>query len=1063
VKGLVSWFTTNPVAANLLMVFLVVGGMVSLSSIKQEIFPEISADMVSVGVVYPGASPEEIEESICVPIEEEVHTVEGVKKVTSVATESAGAVTIEVRAGEDARRVLDDVKTRVDAIDSFPEEAEKPIIQEVTLRRQVLDVAVSGPADERTLRRLGEQVRDEIAELPGITQVEMYAVRPYEVSIEVSEPALQRFGLTFSDVADAVRRSSLDVPGGSVRTDGGEILLRTEGRAYRGPEFERVPLLTLPDGTRLTVGDVANVDDGFAETDQSARFDGDPAVLIKVYRTGDQSALELGRLVRGYVDEAGAHLPEGITLTVWLDNSRFLKERLDTLLRNGRSGLFLVFLLLALFLRFRLAFWVTIGIPISFLGTLMVMPMTDTSVNMLSLFAFILVLGIVVDDAIVVGENIFRKQREGLKDTDAAITGAREVAVPVTYAVLTTVAAFSPMMMLPGMTGRIWRIIPMVVIPALLFSLVESKLILPAHLRHSPSERKPRAWAGLWARFQGTFADGLEAFSVRLYRPALRFALEWRWLTAGTAVAALALTGGLVFGGFVKLSFFPPVEGDNVVALITMPQGTPAAVTERAVRRIEAAAEELRAELDGNIQHTLASIGEQPYRVDQSRNGGGSAESFSGAHLGEVNLELISPDDRTVPAEEIERLWRERTGPIPDAVELVFTSALFSAGEAINVQLSGRDIDELRLAADELKARLGEYPGTYNITDSFRAGKQELVLGIEPGAEALGLSLSDLGRQVRQGFYGEEAQRIQRGRDEVKVMVRYPADQRRSLGDVESMRIRTPAGDEVPFSSVATAELGRGFASINRTDRRRTINITAEVDLSVANANEIATSLSEETLPKLLATHRGLTWRFEGEQMEQQDTLASLGKGFLLALLAIYALMAIPFKSYVQPLIVMSAIPFGVIGAVIGHILLDIELSVLSMCGMVALAGVVVNDSLVLVDYVNRGVARGESWLEAVNEAGVARFRPILLTSLTTFAGLLPLLLERSVQAAFLIPMAASLAFGVMFSTLVTLVLVPAGLLMMGDLQRTGRAIWGRTAPLLGLEFGERLPRSTPR
>ncbi len=1053
-RGLVSWFTTNPVAANLLMIFLVLGGLVSLTGLKQEIFPEISADMISVSVVYPGASPEEIEESICVPIEEEVHSVEGVKRVTSTASESSGSVTVEVRAGEDARRVLDDVKTRVDAIDNFPEEAEKPIIQEVTLRRQVLDVAVSGAADERTLRRLGEEVRDEIAAIPGITQVELYAVRPYEVSIEVSESALQRYGSTFSQVADAVRRTSLDVPGGSIRTEGGEILLRTEGRAHHGPEFERVPLMTLPDGTRLTLGDVAHVDDGFAETDQSARFDGQPAVLIKVYRTGDQSALELGRLVQEYVTEAEARMPEGIALTVWLDNSRLLKDRMDTLLRNGRSGLLLVFLVLALFLRFRLAFWVTIGIPISFLGTLMVMPGLDTSVNMLSLFAFILVLGIVVDDAIVVGENIFRKQREGLKGEDAAVEGAREVAVPVTFAVLTSVAAFVPMLILPGMTGRIWRIIPLVVIPALLFSLVESKLILPAHLRHSPSQTPPRAWVALWTRFQGWFADGLEAFSIRLYRPLLAFALERRWLTAASAVAALVLTLGLVFGGFVRLVFFPPVEGDNVVALLTMPQGTPAVVTERAVQRIEAAAAEVRAELGGDLRHMLASTGEQPYREDQSRNGGHKGQTFSGAHLGEVNLELAPPDDRTVAAADVERLWRERTGPIPDAVELVFTSSLFSAGEAINVQLSGRDIEQLRAAASELKARLVAYPGTYNISDSFRAGKQELVLGIEPAAEALGLSLADLGRQVRQGFYGEEAQRIQRGRDEVKVMVRYPAGNRRSLGDVESMRIRTPSGDEVPFSSVARAELGRGYASIRRTDRRRTINVTAEVDASVANANEIAEDLSDQVLPELLANHRGLTWRFEGEQLEQRETLTSLGKGFVLALLAIYALMAIPFKSYLQPLIVMSAIPFGVIGAVLGHMLLGLELSVLSLCGMVALAGVVVNDSLVLVDNINRRVTRGESWVDAVREAGVARFRPILLTSMTTFAGLLPLLLERSVQAAFLIPMAVSLAFGVMFSTLVTLILVPAGTLMLEDLRGLAASARGFVSAPLGPERG---------
>ncbi|HVS18097.1 MAG TPA: efflux RND transporter permease subunit, partial [Planctomycetota bacterium] len=802
--GIVAWFASNPVAANLLMVLIVAAGLFSLPGIRQEVFPEFSANVVTASVVYPGAAPEEVEESICVRIEQEVYAIEGVKRILSTAAEGAGAVALEVAPGYDVRRVLDDVKAAVDGIDTFPEEAERPVVSEVTLRKQVLYVAISGEAPERVLHRLGEEVRDDLAGLDDVGQAELYGVRPYEVSIEVGEADLQRHGLTFVEIADAVRRSALDVPGGGIKTSGGEVLLRARGRAYRGEEFERLPLVTRADGTRVELGDVARVVDGYADTDRSVRFDGNPAVLVAVFRTGDQSALGVGSAVQRYVAEAAERLPEGVELTIWRDDSRFLRERLDTLLANARSGLLLVFLVLALFLRLRLAFWVTLGIPISFLGTLAVMPLLGASINMLSLFAFILVLGIVVDDAIVVGESVYNKQSEGVRGLRGSIEGAREVAVPVTFAVLTTVVAFLPMLGLEGLTGRIWRIIPAVVIPALLFSLVESKLILPAHLAHgdggSDSQTPRRAWLGLWDRVQVRFANGLLWLARSVYRPSLEVLLRWRWTTAASALAIFSSTIGLVVGERVKLTFFPPVEGDNVVALLTMPRGTPVDVTARAVARIEAAADELVRELEDQldegrpsvVQHMLTSVGEQPYLTEQSRNGGRTGQSFEGEHLGEVNLQLASSEVRDVTAAEVARRWRERVGGVPDAVELVFTSSLFSAGKPIDLQLSGRDLDALTAASRRLQERLTDYPGVYDIADSFRAGKAELTLRIKPGAEALGLSLSDLGRQVRAAFWGEEAQRFQRGRDEVKVMVRFPADERRSLADLEEMRIRTP-------------------------------------------------------------------------------------------------------------------------------------------------------------------------------------------------------------------------------------------------------------------------------
>jgi multidrug efflux pump subunit AcrB len=1028
----IAWFAENRVTANLLMIMILAAGSISLVRLKLEVFPEFSSDMISVSVPYLGAAPEEVEEGVCVRIEEAIQDLEGIKKINSTASEGVGTVAVEVETGYDTRKLLDDIKSRVDAITTFPLETEKPVIQEVLNRRQVINVAVSGQTDEKSLKVIGENIRDEIADLPEISQVELTAARPYEIAIEISEEALRRYGLTFDEVAQAVRLSSLDLPGGSIKTSGGEISLRTKGQAYRGKEFENLILRSAADGTRLKLGDVATIVDGFAETDQSSRFNGEPTVLIQVFRVGEENALTVANTVKDYIAEAQMRLPEGIHLTTWQDDSLLLKDRLNLLLRNGRAGFILVFLALALFLRLRLAWWVTVGMIISFFGAFWAMPNFDVSMNMISLFAFITVLGIVVDDAIIVGENIYTHLERGEAGLKAAIKGAQEVAIPVIFAVLTTVAAFSPLLSVAGFMGKIMRVIPIIVIATLLFSLIESLFILPAHLSHLSIQKEknrrrgPRKW---WGNFQDRFAARLQHFTDKYYRDTLDLALRWRYLSISLGVGLLILTIGLVAGGRIKFTFMPQVEADNVVALLTMPQGTPVEVTAQAVRRLEESAQMLQSEFsdggEGPIQHILASTGDQPFLARQNVMRGNQV-SISGSHLGEVNLQLFSAETREVTSPELGRRWRELVGTVPDAEELVFSSSLFSVGEAINFQLAGADYEELILAANELKAKIAEYPGVFDITDSFREGKKEIKLKIKPEAEALGLSLSDLARQVRQAFYGEEAQRIQRGRDDIRVMVRYPEDQRKSLGDLENMRIRMPGGTEVPFYVTAEVDRGIGFSSINRTDRKRTINITADVDLSIANANEIVADITANVMPALLAGYPGVSYSLEGEQSEQQQTLAGLGRGFLFALLVIYILLAVPFRSYSQPFIVMSAIPFGLIGAVWGHVIMGMNLTILSGFGVVALTGVVVNDSLVMVDFVNRARAKGMPLHEAIREAGVSRFRPIMLTSLTTFAGLTPLLLERSLQAQFLIPMAISLAFGVLFATSITLILVPS-------------------------------------
>ena len=1049
--GAVAWFIRNPVATNLVMFTVIAAGLLSLPRIEREIFPEFSADMIVVTVPYPGATPNEVEESICVKVEEEVAGLEDIEKLSSTATENGGSIVIKLREGADVARALDDVKARVDAIDTFPLEAEEPVVKEVVLRRQVLSVAISGPLDELGLRTVAERVRDELMALPEVTLAELVNVRPYEIAIEVSEEALQRHALSFDDVARAVRRSSLDLPGGSVRTRDGEILLRTRGQAYTGREFEELVVLTRSDGTRVLVRDLATVVDGFAETDQAARFDGAPAALVNVFRVENEDAVHVADAVAAYCAQRPAWLPENVALTPWFDQSKILKSREELLVKNGLQGFVLVFVILALFLRFKLAFWVAAGIPLAFLGAFAVMPWIGASINMLSLFAFVLVLGIVVDDAIVVGENIFARSRAGLHPRLAAEEGAREVALPVAASVLTTVAAFLPMFNIPGLFGRFFSLIPMVVVPVLLISLFESTFLLPAHLRHFHANAAPRGLARPWYAFQDAFMRGMEGFATRVYRPIVDLCLRHRAMTLASSFAVLALSIGLVAGGHVRFVFFPEVEGDNVLATLTMPQGTPVEVTARALDRLESAAFRIRDELAaeagpgeaGAIEHVLTAIGEQPFRrVSEEMGGRVKTSDYSGARYGEINIQLAPSELRTVTSERVAARWRELVPEVPGAVRFQISTSLIATGADVDVSLRAQDLEDLQLASARVQAWLATREGVFEIGDSFDEGKTELALRIRKEAEAYGLGTADLARQVRQGFYGEEVQRVQRGRDDVRVMVRYPSDERRSLADLEAMRIRTPGGDEVPIATVADAELGRGYAAIQRTDRARSINVTARVQKDDHDPNLVIAALDTEVLPALGREFEGLRWTFEGEREEQKKTFAGLGSGFVMALLAIYALMAIPFRSYLQPLIVMTAIPFGLIGAILGHALLGLPISVLSLCGVVALAGVVVNDAIVLVDFINRHRNEGGGLLEAVREAGVRRFRPIMLTSLTTFGGLMPLVLEKSVQALFLVPMAVSLAFGVMFATFITLVLVPACYLVLEDLRHGFRWLY---------------------
>jgi multidrug efflux pump subunit AcrB len=1069
VRRAISWFAENHVAANLMMVLFVIGGIAALVTVPIKTFPDIEADLVTVAVPYRGAAPQEVEEGVCVRIEEEIEGIDGIERLTSSSNEGACAVTAELIAGANKARVLGEIKNQVDAIDTFPEETDKPIVSQPVMRRPVIDVAISGNIGERSLKELGEQLREEITLLPGITQAELTNTRPYEVSIEVPEAALRRHGLTFDDVVRAVRRSSLDLPGGSIKAQGGEILLRSKGQAYLGVDFERIVLMTSRDGTRVLLGDVARVRDDFEDIDQAAQFNGAPAAVVRVFRVGDQDSLGIASTVRAFVAERQADLPEGVALTVWRDSTIMLKGRLDILLRNGRTGFILVFALLALFLRLRLAFWVAFGVPISFAGAIWMFPVLDLAIDSISLFSFILVLGILVDDAIVVGESCYTEQQRTGNRLQGAISGTLAVAIPVIFGVLTTIVAFTPMLLVPGPMGQIFYAISLVVVLCLIFSLIESQLILPAHLGHGSAPTESGEQQGWWRRVQGSCARGLERFIGEVYHPFLERALEWRYTTLGAGVATLLITLGVVASNRLPFTFFPAVEGDYISAQLTMPTGAPVESTQAAVdhiyRSLARVAERLEPTPEGQsvLRHVFSAVGDQPFASGSGPPVPGR-ESRGGSHLAEVTVELIPGEERDISTAEVAQRWREETGQIPDAVELAFSSDLFSAGTDVDVQLQGPNIDHLREAATRLKAELMQYPGVLDVADSFRSGKEEVKLSVLATAEPLGVSLEDLARQVRQAFYGEEAQRIQRGRDDVRVMVRYPKDERRSLGSLEDMRIRTPEGFEVPFAVVARAERGRGFSTIKRAERQRVVNVTARVDTGRTTGGEVLAALQAGALPEILNDYRGMSFSLWGVQREQTRAFGSLVRWYAIALFGIYGLLAIPLRSYAQPLIVMTVIPFGLVGAVAGHLLLGISnLSFMSVMGFVALSGVVVNASLVLVHAVNSKRAEGASVQSAVTDAALLRFRPIFLTSITTFAGLAPLMSETSLQAQFLIPMAVSLAFGVVFSTAVTLLIVPSLYLILEDIKELPGRLRGHRTAAASLAPAPALPSPSAR
>ena len=1033
-KQTLAAFARNTVFANIVLVLVFIAGYIATANMIRETFPEFSLDMITISVPYPGADPEEVEEGISRKIEEAIEGLEGIKQYTTQSAESLGTANIEVQEDYDIDEVLDRVRTKINAISTFPVDAEKPVISELLLKDLVTLLYLSGDMSERRIKEWSETIKDEIQQLPNISQVATFGARDYEIAIEVSEERLRQYGISFDEVASAVRRSSLNLAGGTIRTREEEIRVRTMGRKYTGEELASIIVLATPEGDVITLDRLARINDGFAEDPIKASINGEPAVLLLVYKTPEEDALEISKTVNAYITAKQEQVPDGANIQMLYDNTEMLRSRIDLLMKNGIIGLCIVFLLLWCFLNTRLSFWAGMGIPISIAGALVILWAMGGTINMISLFGLIMVLGIVVDDAIVVGEAIYVHRKQGKPALKAAIDGVSEVGMPVVAAVLTTVVAFVPLFYVGGIMGKFISILPAVVIACLVVSLVECLFLLPAHLSHLPDPNQSTAKGHrLFKRLsqvQITTARWMEQFVARVYLPFLSQALHWRYISLATAIAVLLLTIGLVRSGIIKFEVFSKMDGFIMTATVEFPSGTPPDVTRRAIAQIEAAL--LRLEKNNSTRSGDPLVKDRLTLVGQTL---GDIPDI-GPNYGSVQAILLDSELRGIHSEDLMVQWEKEIGTLPGIKSLTFAGMEAGPpGDPIEVWLQGQDMNVILAAADDLMDRLRQFDGVYQIRSDFSPGKNEMRLRLKPEARPLGLTVEDLARQVYAGYYGDEALRLQRGRDDVRVKVRYTADERSRISDLEQVRIRTARGFEVPLMSVADVTFAPGYSTITRTDGMRRVAVSAGVDTKRANANEIFAELSVSYFPELKKQYPSLFIALQGEQKKMRESFGSLEIGFPLAVLGIFIIIATIFRSYAQPFIILFTVPFGIIGAIIGHLVLGYDLSMMSMFGMVALTGVVVNDAIVLIERINENMACGMPFFDAILHGGMRRFRAIFLTTLSTVGGLAPLILETDFQAKFLIPMALSIAAGVVFATMLTLVLIPSLLAILSDLR----------------------------
>jgi len=1026
---MIEWFARNPVAANVLMIGIVIAGCTSAArSIPLEVFPTFIFDQISVSTQFRGATPDSVEDGVTKRIEEAVYDLEGVEEVNSRSSEGLSTVVADVRSGYDRREVLNEVKLRVDALNTLPGASEKPIVSINQRNSAVIFLAVlgdkEGSVSDIELRKTADNIREGLLNLSTISSVEFDSVANYEIGVEVTPQTLKNYDLTLADVGNAIRQGSVDISAGNIQSRAGDILVRADGQAYAVDDFARIPIVSTGVGPPLRLGDIAAINDGFEEQPLISLFNGRPTVMLEIMRVGDQSAIEVAEAVHAYIAKASPNLPSGINLEFWDDDSLVIKARLATLLTSAFQGGILVLILLSLFLRPAIAFWVFLGIPVSFMGAFIFMPFVNGTFNVISLFAFITVLGIVVDDAIVTGENIYRKMREGDDSLSAAINGTRQIAVPVTFGVLTTIVAFVPLTDMGNTRqGIIAAQIPMVVIPVLLMSLIESKLVLPAHLSHV-KPRSDQQSSGMMARVQMKISRGLENGVTKYYSPFLARCLNNKALVLTSILALSSVTISIAYLGHIKFTQFPRVQSEEIRFSLSMPDTTGFNTTHGHIETIVGHVQDLQE------KYRNPETGKSVIRHIFSTSG--SSGRTNKASVGRVSIEIIPPPERHVDitAIKLAREIRKLVGDIPGAQQLSVRAETGRGVDPIDIQLSGSDLEKMGQIVEKIRLKLREYPPVYDIQDNYSGGKEELSVELKKRAYALGLTRADVAEQVRDAVFGFQAQRIQRGRNELRVMVRYPLDNRSAIEDLYQLPIKVNNSDSrVPLSDIATLKPGSSPTTLYRLNRVGILNVRADVEKDIADVPAIMRDL-RVFVDDLLQAYPGVSYEFKGEAEEQAESNSSLSTGLIIVLITIYALLAIPFKSYGQPLIVMSVIPFGIVGAILGHILMMRDLSFLSIIGMLALTGVVVNDSLVLVDTINQQRRRGIAVFEAVLNSGAMRFRPVLLTSITTFAGLTPLLMDFSTQAEFLKQMAISLGFGILFATTITLILVPVNYLL---------------------------------
>jgi multidrug efflux pump subunit AcrB len=1036
-NGMINWMARNGVAANLLMVFMLVAGFTSAFQLTIKLFPDIDLDLISIRVVYPGASPTEVEESIIRRIEEKIESVEDIQDITAVAAEGVGSVTIELVRGADTQLRMDEIKSEVDQIITFPVDAEEPQVNLLSNSERTIQVVIGGNTSERELKELANRIKDDLAFKDGISIVNVSGTRNYEISIEASNNDLRSQGLTLTDISTAVRQESLELPGGEIETPTEELVLRTLGRNYNQQDFEEIVLRTGENGARVVLGDVATIVDGFTDTDLINLYNGIPAVLVDVMRVGDEQMLEIANITEQYLEEElKPSLPEGVFATIARNEAIIIKDRLNILIENGIMGLILVILTLAIFLEFRVAVWSCLGILISFVGVFAIMSIFDISINVLSTIGFLLAIGIVVDDAIVVGENIFARQEAGVPPLQAAIEGAQRISIPVIFAVGTTIAAFSALLTLPGTLGGLLGDIPGVVIGVLFLSITEALLVLPFHLSHqkkkADNEEKDKRPNIVIAKLDAIHKEVGKGFTWFVNGPldkSLNFAIRHPWVMITSSISLLFITAGILSGGYVKFSFFPEIEGDFVTANIELPSGATAERTQAVVSKIEQVALEIGEEFDPFVETGESAIKSLQILVGTQDTGQPNPLSISSGsgtpNVATILLEMAAPESRTFASSAFEERWRDAVGVVPEARKLTFESEQVRFGDPIRVELTAASEETLEAAVSEVEASLRQLAGVFDIKNDQDAGKREITFTLKPEARTYGLTLQSLAMQVRAAFFGDESLRVQRGREDVRVYIRLPKEERNSVDDLRKYRIRTPSGF-VPLGEVANLREGTSPTSINRRSGRRIIAVTANINTEAITGNEVNEYITTTLMPSIQQRYPDLAYDFGGEQREQARTAPAILTNFMYALIAIYAMLAIAFKSYIQPLVVMTVIPFGVFGAIMGHLIMGMNLSILSIFGIIGLSGVIINGALVMIDFINEEVRNGMEYNQAIIEGAKSRFRPIFLTSLTTFLGVAPLVFETSVQAQFLIPVALSLGFGVIFGTGILLGLVPA-------------------------------------